>query len=102
MFGRVHTYPEKLSGRGYTVRLLLFTCLLLLALVGVSLAAPVQAGDSPGRPLYQDSPLSPLAAPATSEFPSSAPATTPPISLVLVGVVLAGVLIVVGLVIWRQ
>lgn len=78
----------------------LCTGVLLLALASVVLAAPVRASDLPGRPLVQDSPLSPLAAPVTA-VPAE-PAATPPISLVLVGIVLVGVLFVVGLVSWRR
>ncbi|RIK41464.1 MAG: hypothetical protein DCC55_11665 [Chloroflexi bacterium] len=96
------TYLERVPAQGPALRTSLFTCLLCLALVSIILSAPVAAGNFPSRPLSQDSPLSPLAAPATSEPPALVATTTPPISLVLVGAVLAGVLFVIGLVIWRR
>jgi hypothetical protein len=100
MFGSFRLSFAKIPAQSSAWRAPLFACLILAALAGATLVAPVQASDGPNRPLWQDSPLSPLAAPVTSMPPE--PAATPPISLVLVGIVLVGVLFVVGLVSWRR
>ncbi len=53
--------------------------------------------------LAQESPLvSPLATPITTPNSLSVAAQTSPVSLMLVGVVLVGVLMVVAVVVWRQ
>ena len=82
--------------------------LLLVLLVHAGWwAAQVQArGVAPAAALQQSSPLSPLSPlptpPVKAELALPAVATSSPISLALVGMVLAGVLLMVGLVIWRQ
>lgn len=61
------------------------------------------AGSAAGV-LAQESPLSPLITPsllAVAENRTAA-APTPPVGLVLVAVVLVGLLLVVGMVVWRR
>ena len=84
--------------------LLLLGCVLVTTTVGSS--APLHASPAPApawRALAQESPLvSPLATPITTPNSLPAAAQTSPVSLMLVGVVLVGVLMVVAVVVWRQ
>jgi hypothetical protein len=95
-----HRTKLRIYLRTHSQRVLLIVSLCLCAL-------PVwrQTLSGPGAPvLAQASPLSPVASPsvlAVAENTSST-ASSPPVSLVLVAIVLVGILVVVGMVVWRR
>jgi hypothetical protein len=76
--------------------------LLISMLLGWGSLAHAQPNTRPEANFYQTSPLAPEVTPVLRADASFAAAAASPISLGVVGVVLVGVLLVVGLVVWRQ
>jgi peptidoglycan/LPS O-acetylase OafA/YrhL len=90
-------------GRASGRRQLMVVACLGLALTWSAVTQAQQTGWPPARPLWQESPLSPLPTLAPTAAVTMATATGGnPISLVLVGLVFVGLLLVIGLVAGRR